>query len=86
MNMMIPFCGLDCHECDAFLATQSNDDVKRKEVAELWSKEFGADIEAQDINCDGCTSVSEIQFSHCDVCKIRLCGIDKAVKKLCILR
>lgn len=80
MNMMIAFCGLDCHECGAFLATQSNDDGKRKEVAELWSKEFGADIKAQDINCVGCTSVSEIHFSHCDVCEIRLCGMEKAVK------
>lgn len=79
MNEMIAYCGLDCHECGAYLATKSDDDEKRKEVAELWSKEFGADITSQDINCDGCTTVSDIHFSHCFVCEIRLCGIKKAV-------
>ncbi|HEY44055.1 MAG TPA: DUF3795 domain-containing protein [Anaerolineae bacterium] len=77
---MIAFCGLDCHQCGAFLATRKNNDAKRREVAELWSKEFGADIQPQDINCDGCLSEGGILFHHCEVCEIRNCGKDKAIQ------
>ena len=79
MNEMIGFCGLNCHQCGAFLATRENYDVKRREVAELWSKEYGTDIRAQDINCDGCISNGGILFSHCDVCEIRKCGKEKGI-------
>lgn len=29
MNKMIAFCGLDCTKCDAYIATQTNDDALR---------------------------------------------------------
>ncbi len=80
MNEMIAFCGIDCHECGALKATRENDDAKRRVVADLWSKEFGADIQLQDINCDGCISEGGIHFSHCDVCEIRKCGKEKAIE------
>lgn len=35
MDKMIAFCGIVCSECPAFVATQKDDDAKRKEVAEL---------------------------------------------------
>lgn len=80
MNEMIAFCGLDCHECGAFIATRDDDDEKRRKVAIFWSKEFGADIKPQDINCDGCMTENGILFSHCEVCEIRRCGKEKAIK------
>ncbi|MCD4818552.1 MAG: DUF3795 domain-containing protein [Candidatus Cloacimonetes bacterium] len=76
---MISYCGLACHECGAFIATQNNDDAKRKEVAKAWSREFEANIKPEDINCNGCTSQSENLFSHCFECEIRKCGIKKKV-------
>ena len=79
MNAMIAYCGLDCHECGAFMATKANDDTKRQEVAVMWSKEFNADIKAQDINCEGCQSANGVLFSHCRVCEIRKCGVEKGV-------
>lgn len=79
MNEMIAFCGLECHQCGAFLASRDDDDIKRQEVAELWSREFNADIQAQDINCQGCGSEGGILFSHCNVCEIRKCGKEKGV-------
>ena len=39
MENMIAYCGLNCVECGAFVATQMDDDSKRKKVAEAWSKE-----------------------------------------------
>jgi hypothetical protein len=79
MNEMVAFCGLDCLQCGAFLATRDDDDDMRKEVAELWSEEFEADIRAQDINCDGCISEGGIHFGHCDICEIRICGKEKGI-------
>ena len=77
---MIAFCGLDCHECGAFIATQNNDNEKRVEVAEIWSKQYETDIKPNDINCDGCLSKGDNVFSHCTVCEIRKCGMEKGLK------
>jgi hypothetical protein len=79
MSGMTAVCGLLCNECGAFIATSSDDDEKRAEVAELWSKQYGHDIKPEDVNCDGCTSDSDRLFSHCKVCEIRKCGREKAV-------
>lgn len=80
MEKMIAVCGIKCHECPSFLATQENDDLRRKEVAEMWSKEFQAAFKPEDINCDGCTSGKERLFSHCLVCEIRKCGMGRNMK------
>lgn len=72
--MIIAYCGLDCSTCDAYIATQENDDTKRKQVAENWSKMFGVEIKSEEINCNGCHS--NLLFSHCKVCKIRKCGME----------
>ncbi|MDD5765124.1 MAG: DUF3795 domain-containing protein [Candidatus Marinimicrobia bacterium] len=79
MKHIIAYCGLNCHECDAYLATLANDNAKRKEVAKQWSKEYHVDLKPADINCTGCLTVGENVFSHCKVCEIRLCGIEKKV-------
>lgn len=79
METMIAYCGLICSDCPAFLATVEDDDGKRKEVAELWSKEFGHPLKAEDINCDGCLSRSPRVFGYCMNCEIRKCGQEKDV-------
>jgi hypothetical protein len=79
MDEMIAICGLDCHECGAFLATRDNDDEKRAEVAQLWSKEYKTDIKPEDINCEGCLSDSGNLFSHPKTCEIRKCSKEKDV-------
>jgi len=76
---MIAYCGLKCHLCDAFIATQENDDAKRKEIAELWSKEYSAELAPEDINCTGCLSEGEGLFSNCNICEIRKCAIEMSV-------
>jgi len=77
---MISVCGLVCSECGAFIATQTHDDKKRKEVAEHWSKEYHVEIKPEDINCDGCTSTTGVVFNYPRVCEIRACGLEKKVK------
>ena len=79
MDEVIAFCGIPCHECGAFLATNANDDEKRAEVARLWSKEFKSDIKPEDINCEGCISDGENLFNYTKICEIRKCGKEKGV-------
>ena len=52
----IVICVMVCDECQAFLATQKNDDGERKKVAGIWFKQYTIDIKADDVNCDGCFS------------------------------
>ena len=79
MAEMVAFWGLDCAACPAYQATQKNDDSERKKVAETWSKEFGADVKPEDIDCDGCISETGPYFKHCNVCEIRKCGLERSV-------
>jgi hypothetical protein len=79
MKKMISFCGLLCSECGAFIATQSNDDKKRAEVAQIWSKQYGVNLKPEDINCDGCISDSDRLIGHTRVCEIRKCGKQKGI-------
>jgi hypothetical protein len=79
MDRMIAYCGIVCTECPAYLATQQNDDAKRKKVAEMWSKQFKMPVKPEDINCDGCISGSKRVLNYCAVCEIRKCGQGKAV-------
>jgi len=79
MEEMISFCGLPCHECPTFLATRADDDEKRSEVAQLWSRQLGMDLKREDINCDGCQAAIGRLFGYCNMCEIRRCGMEKKV-------
>lgn len=81
MDKMIAFCGLDCAQCEAYLATQANDEGAKEKIAENWRKQFNApDITAASINCDGCTQTGKRLVGYCNVCEIRTCAIKKGVK------
>jgi hypothetical protein len=80
MEKKIAMCGIVCSDCGAFQATRDDDDQKRREVAELWSKEYGSDIKPEDINCESCRSDSDNVFNYTKVCEIRKCGKEKAVE------
>jgi hypothetical protein len=80
MDKMIAICGLTCSDCPAFLATQKDDDEERKRVAEMWSKEYGADMKPEDINCDGCILTEGRHIAHCSTCEIRKCGLERGVE------
>jgi len=79
MEKMIAYCGLVCTDCGAYIATQKNDDKKRKAVAEEWTKKYNHPFKAEDINCVGCIPVSGKHVGHCYVCQIRKCGQEKGV-------
>jgi hypothetical protein len=76
---MFGFCGLDCEQCGAFIATKNNDDDLRKKVAEEWAKQFNAPITPEHINCTGCSSTG-IKTYYCgQLCEIRKCASPKSI-------
>ncbi len=80
MGKMIAFCGTVCTECPAFLATKTDDADERKKIAELWAKQYNADIKPEDINGEGCMAEGGEIFGYCNVCEIRKCGQEKSLK------
>ena len=79
MSSMIAFCGIDCGECKALIATRKNDREMKKAIANEWSKEFGHKIEPKDINCVGCLVKDGPHINYCGVCEIRKCGRERGV-------
>jgi hypothetical protein len=80
MEELISFCGIGCHECEAFKATQNDDDKKRAKVAKQWSKQHNTIFEPHEINCDGCKSQTGRLFKYCRTCDVRKCGIEKEIE------
>ena len=71
---MIGYCGLDCAQCEAFIATQNNDDALRAKVAAEWAQLNNAPIRPEHINCTGCQSAG-VKTYYCEqLCKIRHCA------------
>ena len=54
MNEYIAYCGLNCEDCAARLATIHHDDALRRRVAKEWSELNGVEITPEMINCTGC--------------------------------
>jgi hypothetical protein len=75
---MIAYCGLDCAGCKAYIATQANDSKALAQVAEEWSKAFGATLTADSVICDGCTADGR-KIGHCAECEIRACAVERGV-------
>ncbi len=74
MNKMIAFCGINCGECEALIATQKNDEAMRKAVAEKWS------MKPEEVNCAGCLTAEGPHIDYCGTCEIRKCGMEKEVE------
>ncbi len=77
---MISYCGMNCLKCAAYIATQENDDVKRKETAANWSLRYHAEILADQVNCTGCKSNGIKFFFTETMCPIRKCNIEKGTE------
>jgi hypothetical protein len=75
---MIACCGLNCAECEAFMATQKNDMAALSTLAEKWSQMFGAALAAEECVCDGCKADGR-KIGYCAECKVRACAVGRGV-------
>ena len=79
MKKYIAFCGLDCENCEARIATANNDDSLRRKVAEEWSRLNGVPITPEMINCAGCR-IDGVKTPYCaSLCPIRQCALGRNV-------
>ncbi len=77
MNKLIAYCGLNCEECDAYLATIHDDQKLREKTAKLWAELNQAPILPEHINCQGCR-VEGVKTVFCDhMCEVRQCALKK---------
>jgi hypothetical protein len=80
MNKLIAVCGINCEECEAYIATKNDDMEKRKELAEKWSKLYNTVLPPESINCVGCR-VDGKHVGYCEgMCQVRKCGISKNIE------
>lgn len=80
MTKLQAYCGLDCGECEAYIATQKNDRAGLEAAAKKWTEQFGAkDITAEMCVCDGCSAGKRTSTAHCATCAIRLCASARGV-------
>ena len=76
-NRMIAACGIDCAKCESYVATMGDDQKALVELAERWSKAFGAQLTAQSVRCHGCGAKDGVQIGHCAECDVRICVLGK---------
>ena len=80
LKQFIAYCGLDCAQCDARIATVTHDDELRIKVAKEWSELNGVDITPDMIHCTGCR-IDGVKTPYCEsLCPIRQCAQGKGFK------
>ena len=79
-NKFVAYCGLDCSKCDAYVATQNDDQALREKTAKKWAEMNNAPITPEMINCDGCRQDGR-KTPYCEsLCPIRQCALGRKVE------
>lgn len=78
MNNLIAACGLDCSQCEAYLATQADDEAAKQTVLEKWSQLYGP-MSIDNITCDGCMVLNARHGGYCADCPVRACSLERSL-------
>ena len=71
MRPNIAYCGLDCEQCDAYIATLHDDQALREKTAKLWAELNHAPILPEHIHCQGCRA-DGVKTVFCEqLCAVR---------------
>ncbi|MDZ4121364.1 MAG: DUF3795 domain-containing protein [Candidatus Cloacimonadaceae bacterium] len=76
MNTLIAPCGIDCQVCDAYIATQTQDDALKQKMVDNYKEQMGKEISFAELDCDGCISNGR-HIGFCAQCEIRACAFGK---------
>lgn len=77
-NQLLGYCGLNCAECPAYVAKQTDDQELRVKTAQEWSSDDFA-VSPDSLNCDGCTTTTGTRWTWCDQCAVRTCASERDV-------
>ena len=78
MEKLIAYCGMDCAECPAYLATKNNDQSLREKTAAEWTIMHDYAFTPDMINCTSC-KCDGAKICYCSMCCVRKCAIEKGV-------
>ena len=79
MRPNIACCGLDCEQCDAYIATLHDDQALREKTARLWAELNHAPILPEHIHCQGCRA-DGVKTVFCEqLCAVRRCARQRGV-------
>jgi hypothetical protein len=76
MSELLAPCGIDCSQCDAYIATIKNDLALKQKLAENYLKQFNKVISVEDLDCEGCNQDGK-HLGFCSKCSIRACAFEK---------
>jgi hypothetical protein len=81
MDKIIAYCGLNCSECPAYLATQTGNRAELEQVAAQWREAFNMpDLTAESVVCDGCLQIEGGRLiGYCATCAVRACAVERGV-------
>ena len=79
MAAKIAACGLNCNECEAYIATKNNNTGEFAKIAEKWNQAYSGDICPENCICDGCMEGGRLSTAHANECSLRICAINKGV-------
>lgn len=77
MQNNIAYCGLDCEQCDAYIATLHDDQALREKTAKLWAELNHAPILPEHINCQGCRADGAKTVFCEQLCAVRRCALQR---------
>ena len=81
MNTLIAYCGLNCAECEAYKATQSNDTAWQERILAQWRVDFKSpDMPLAAVTCDGCRTPEGRAGGYCADCPVRACGKERGLE------
>ena len=79
MRPNIAYCGLDCEQCDAYIATLHDDQALREKTARLWAELNHAPILPEHIHCQGCRADGAKTVFCEQLCAVRRCARQRGV-------
>ena len=80
MNTLIAACGLDCGKCEAYIATQTDDQAAQLEILSRWRVDYNAPgMPAEAVICDGCMKGNR-HGGYCAECEVRTCCLERGLE------
>lgn len=78
MSAIIAYCGINCVECPAYIATQANDRPAQEKLLAEWRVLYNSpEMPFEAVICDGCNSGR--CGGYCSECPIRACAVERSL-------